>query len=454
MNRRVVITGAGVISPIGIGVDEFWRQCLQAKSVVAPVPAEWDRYATLRSRLLAPLPDFDSESFGVSRTERLQLDPMTVMVLGAAREALERAGFSLVPGAAGSRSFTLSALDVERTGVYIGTGIGGMYSFLHNHAHQLFQRVRLALKSYADEHAPTEGRAALDDALAMMAHGSRFHPFVASMYMPNAASAAVGVKFAITGPNVTYGMACTAGTVATGHAYRAVRGGQVDAALTGGGEYLYDEHGHNFRAFDVAGTLVRDCADPQTANRPFDQKRSGFLFSQGGAAVLVLEELEHARRRGATILAEIIGYAETFDAYSMMSMPAGGEQVERMMRLALADAGVAADEVDYLNAHGTGTEINDRVEAEAIERVFGKRVLVNTTKSLLGHTIGASGAIEAVVTALSLREGTTHVCKNLETPVRDLNFVRTVGKHDLRVGLSQSFAFGGHNAAVVLRRYS
>jgi len=337
--------------------------------------------------------------------------------------------------------------------VYIGTGIGGMYSFLHNHAHQLFQRVRLALKSYADEHAPTEGRAALDDALAMMAHGSRFHPFVASMYMQNAASAAVGVKFAITGPNVTYGMACAAGTVATGHAYRAVRGGQVDAALTGGGEYLYDEHGHNFRAFDVAGTLVRDCADPQTANRPFDQKRSGFLFSQGGAAVLVLEELEHARRRGATILAEIIGYAETFDAYSMMSMPAGGEQIERMMRLALDDAGVAAGEVDYLNAHGTGTEINDRVEAETIERVFGQRVLVNTTKSLLGHTIGASGAIEALVTALSLSRGTTHICKNLENPVRELNFVRKVEAHDLRVGLTQSFAFGGHNAALVLRRY-
>ena len=138
----------------------------------------------------------------------------------------------------------------------------------------------------------------------------------------------------------------------------------------------------------------------------------------------------------------------------MMSMPAGGEQVERMMRLVLADAGVAADEVDYINAHGTGTEINDRVEAEAIDRVFGRRVLVNTTKSLLGHTIGASGAIEALVTALSLQHGTTHVCKNLENPVRELNFVRKVEAHDLRVGLTQSFAFGGHNAALVLRRYS
>jgi 3-oxoacyl-[acyl-carrier-protein] synthase II len=228
----------------------------------------------------------------------------------------------------------------------------------------------------------------------------------------------------------------------------------VDLAVTGGSEYLYDEHGHIFRGFDVAGTLVQDYVDPESANRPFDEKRSGFLFSQGGAAVLVLEELEHARRRGATIIAEVIGYAESFDAHSMMSLAPGGEQIERMVHAAITDADLSPRDVDYVNAHGTGTKNNDQTEAEVIDRVFGKSVLINSTKSLLGHTIGASGAIEALVTALSLRDGTTHICKNLDTPLLGLNFVRSVEQHDLRVGLSQSFAFGGHNAAVVLRRYN
>lgn len=453
MSRRVVITGAGIISPIGIGVDEFWRQCLQARSAVAPIPVQWSRYADLRSRLWSPLPEFDPELFGISRPERLQLDPVTVLAIGAAREALERAGFTLTPAAGSARTFNLSRMDSARIGVFIGTGIGGAFSFLQNHSHHLFQRLRAVLKTYAEDRAPAEGREALDDILALMTHGPRYHPFVVSMLMPNAAPAAVGIKFSITGPNVAYCVACAAGTVAVGNGYRAVREGRMDLVVTGGSEYLYDEHGHIFRGFDIAGTLVHDYAGPETANRPFDQKRSGFLFSQGGAAILVLEELEHARRRGAPIMAEVIGFAETFDAHSMMSLAPGGEQIERAIRAALADADVAPQDVDYINAHGTGTENNDKTEAEVIERVFGKSVRVNTTKSLLGHSIGASGAIEILVTALSLRDGTTHICKNLDTPVRDLNFVRTAGEFDLRMGLSQSFAFGGHNAAVVLRRH-
>jgi 3-oxoacyl-[acyl-carrier-protein] synthase II len=453
MNRRVVITGAGVVSSIGIGVDEFWRHCLQARSAVAPIPENWGRYADLHSRIWSPLPDIDPDYLGVARTERLQLDPVSVLALGAAREAFERAGFKLVPDAASSRVFSLAGADASRIGLYLGTGVGGAYSFLHNHTHHLYQRARAALKGYAETRAPAQDRETLDGVLALMVHGPRYHPFAVSMLMPNASSAALAIKFSITGPNVTYSVACASGTVAVGNAYRAVRDGCVDVAVSGGCEYLSDEHGAIFRGFDIAGTLVRDCADPETANRPFDQKHSGFLFSQGGAAVLVLEDLEHAQRRGATIMAEVTGFAETFDAHSMMSLAPGGEQMERMLRAALADAGVDAHDVDYINAHGTGTKNNDETEAGVIDRVFGKSVRVNSTKSLLGHTIGASGAIEALVTALSLRDQTTHICKNLDTPLRDLNFVRAVGPFDLRVGLSQSFAFGGHNAAVVLRRF-
>lgn len=453
MSRRVAVTGAGVVSAIGVGVDEFWRNCLQAKSVIAPIPANWERYFDPHSRVWSPLPDIDPAYLGLARTERLQLDPASAQAIGAARESLERAGFDLVPDSKSPRVSTVVGADPARIGVYLGTGIGGAHTFLQNHSHHLFQRARAMLDSYAKASAPAQDRDALENILALMAHGPRYHPFVVSMLMPNASSAAVAIKFSITGPNVTYCVACASGTVAVGNAFRAVRDGLVDVAVTGGSEYLDDEHGHIFRGFDVAGTLVRDYTEPETANRPFDEKHSGFLFSQGGAAMLVLEELEHARRRGATILAELIGYAETFDAHSMMSLAPGGKEIERMLRAALADAGVEAQSVDYINAHGTGTRNNDETEAEIIDRLFGKSVLINSTKSLLGHTIGASGALEILVTALSLRDQTTHICKNLETPLRDLNFVRAVRQCDLRVGLSQSFAFGGHNAAVVLRRF-
>jgi 3-oxoacyl-[acyl-carrier-protein] synthase II len=422
MRRRVVITGGGAVSAIGIGLEEFWRSCLEGKSVVASIPPAWGEYAKLHSRLWSPLPNLDPEALGISRTERLQLDPFAMLALVAAREALVNAGLSLVP-AERTRAYTILGADAARTGVFLGTGIGGACTFLHNHSLHL-------------------------------SRGPRYHPFVVSMLMPNASSAAIANKFSIHGPNATYCVACASGTVSVGNAYRAVRDGQVELAITGGSEFLNDEHGHIFRGFDVAGTLVRDCADPPTANRPFDEKRSGFLFSQGGAAVLVLEELEHALRRGAAVMAELVGFAETFDAYSMMSLAPDGAQIERMIRASLADAGVEAAAVDYVNAHGTGTRNNDEIESRVIGRVFGRSVAVNSTKSLLGHTVGASGAFEALVTALTLRDAKTHINKNLDTPCSDLNYVRSTEVFDPDIGLSQSFAFGGHNAAVVLRRYN
>lgn len=421
MKRRVVITGGGVVSAIGMGVEAFWQSCLEGRSVVAAIPPAWLGYAELRSRLWSPLPEIDHEALGITRTERLQLDPFAMLALGASREALVNAGFDLV-AAQRTRALPIAGEDPARIGVFMGTGIGGAHTFLRNHSTHL-------------------------------SRGPRYHPFVVSMLMPNAASAVVANKFSMHGPNLTYCVACASGTVAVGHAYRAVRAGQVTLALTGGAEFLHDEHGHIFRGFDVAGTLVRG-ADPQTANRPFDEKRSGFLFSQGGAAVLVLEELEHALARRAPIMAELAGFAETFDAHSMMSLAPEGAQIERMIRASLADAGLEAGAVGYLNAHGTGTQNNDATEGEVIRRVFGNSVAVNSTKSLLGHTIGASGAFEALVTALTLRDGRTHINRNLEAPCCELNFVRDTGAFAPEVGVSQSFAFGGHNAALVLRRWT
>jgi len=396
MKRRVVIAAGGAVGAIGIGVEQFWRNCLEGTSVVAAIPAAWDAYAEPHSRLWSPLPEIDFEALGIARTERLQLDPFAMLAFAAAREALLNAGFSLQP-AQRPRAFSIAGEDSARIGVFLGTGIGGACTFLHTHAVHL-------------------------------SRGPRYNPFVVSMLMPNAGSALIANKFSVHGPNATYCVACASGTVSIGNAHRAVRDGQVELAIAGGSEFLHDEHGHIFRGFDIAGTLVRDCVDPGSANRPFDEKRSGFLFSQGGAAVLVLEELEHALRRGASI--------------------------ERAIRASLADAGLPAGAVGYVNAHGTGTVNNDAIESAIIERVFGRSVPVNSTKSLLGHTIGASGAFEALVTALTLRDGKTHINRNLETPCSGLNYVRSATAFDPQVGLSQSFAFGGHNAVLVLRRYN
>ena len=454
MKRRVVITGAGVVSSLGIGLDEFWSQCLKGRSSVTPVPTDWQHYDGLHSRIWSPLPEIDPESLGVARAERLHLDPVAMLALGAAREAIGRAGFTLTAAGDRSRNYMLSGIDSARTGVFFGTGLGGAISFLRNHTHHLFSKSRDALATYSDKHKDSGDHAVLENIIEQMDHGTRFNPFEVSMVMPNAPSAAIGIKYTLTGPNQTYCVACASSTVAIGNAFRAVRDGRVDVAISGGSEYFADEHGHIFRSFDVSGTLVRECADPETANRPFDEKRSGFLFSQGGAAVLVVEELEHARSRGATVMAELIGFAETFDANSMMSLAPGGKQIERMIHAAVSDADLSPKDVDYVNAHGTGTKNNDEIEASVIDRVFGKSVRVNSTKSLLGHTIGASGAFEALVTTLTLRDGFSHVCRNLDKPLLDLNFVRSVDRFDPRVGLSQSFAFGGHNAGVVLQRFS
>jgi len=454
MNRRVVVTGAGVVSSLGIGVNEFWSHCLQGRSVVASIPRSWHNYADLRSRIWSPLPGIDSETLRVARAERLQLDPVTIFALGAAREAIKDACFTITPAGERSRNFVLSNADSAQTGVFFGTGLGGAFTFLQNHTHHLLRNPRAVLSEYVEKKAPAESREMLKSVVEQLSHGIRFNPFEVSMVMPNAPAAAVGIKYGLTGPNETFCVACASGTVAVGNAYRAVRDGRVEVAVSGGCEFFGDEHGHIFRSFDVSGTLVRDCDNPETANRPFDEKRSGFLFSQGGAAVLVLEEIEHARRREAAIIAELVGFAESFDAHSMMSLAPGGEQIERMLYAALADAKLKPADVDYVNAHGTGTRNNDETEAQVIDRVFGKSVPVNSTKSLLGHTIGASGAFEAIVTALTLRDGKTHINRNLETPAHDLNFVRRVKDFDPEIGLSQSFAFGGHNAAVVMRRYT
>lgn len=450
MKRRVAVTGIGVVSSIGMSVEEFWRNCIAGNSIVQEIPAHWREYSDFKSTIWAPLPAIDYAERGITRSQRMQYDPVSLNAILSAQEAMTNAGWSRRPDPVDMDSMTAGS----DTGIYIGTGIGGSHTFLENHLHPVLSRARKQLESFGhDDELTTDQRERMTSIVGRMHHPRRINPFMASMYMSNAVAAALGIQFSLRGPNHTYCQACASGTVAIGEAYRAIREGYVDTALAGGSEYFYDHHGYLFQAFDVAGTLVQNCDSPETANRPFDKRRSGFLFSQGASAILTLELLENAVKRQAPILAEVTGYAESFDAYNMMAIAPEGEQIEKMIRSSVRDAGLVEDDINYINTHGTGTASNDRIEADVIGRIFGRKPLINATKSLVGHTIGASGALEAAVLALSLQHQTTHPNKNLNDPIADLNFVTDPGKFALNHGLSMSFAFGGHNAAIVMNRF-
>ncbi len=434
--RRVVVTGIGMISPLGTSTPECWAALLEGRNVAAPVPAAWRRYAETTSTIWAPLPPIDWPAAGIGRIEQMQLDASGMLTIAASSEAIRDAGIGTATADAKKNTFRLEGQDPDRCGVFMGTGVGGITSFVGNLANHVM--------------SPLAG--VIADPALLPPMPPRFNPYAVPSMMPNAVSALLGIRWSLCGPNLTFSQACAAGTVAVGHAFRAIAAGSVDMAICGGAEYLGDPYGGIFRGFDIARTLAAENADAERANRPFDRDRTGFLFAEGGAAVLVCEEAEAARRRGARAYAEIVGYAENFDGYSIMSMDPSGARITEMVAAAVRDAGCVPGDVDYVNAHGTGTAVNDEIESSVIERLFGTTPLVAATKSLTGHCIGASGGIEAAVTALSLAHQTTHACRNLEHPIRDLRFAREAGPCRIATAITQSFAFGGHNAAVVMQR--
>ena len=434
--RRVVVTGIGMISPLGTSAAECWSALLAGRTEVASVPDGWRRYAETSSTIWAPLPPIDWPALGIGRIEQMQLDASGMLTIAASTEAIRDAGIGTASVDPKKNTFRLEGQEPGSCGVFMGTGVGGITSFVGNLANHVM--------------SPLTG--AVPDPSVLPPMPPRFNPYAVPSMMPNAVSALLGIRWSLCGPNLTFSQACAAGTVAVGHAFRAIAGGTVDLALCGGAEYLGDPYGGIFRGFDIARTLVAEGSDPQTANRPFDRDRTGFLFAEGGAAVLVCEEAEAARRRGARTYAEIVGYAENFDGYSIMSMDPSGTRIADMVAAAVQDAGCTRGDIDYVNAHGTGTAVNDEIESSVIDRLFGSKPLVAATKSLTGHCIGASGGIEAAVTALSLANQATHACHNLEHPIRDLRFAREAGPCRIDTGITQSFAFGGHNAAVVMRR--
>ncbi len=459
MKKRVVITGIGVVSPIGVTTEVFWENCLLGNVNVTPIPQNWQKYHSYNSKLWSPLSKVDYLSHGITQKECKTLDKLQLLVLVSADQAVKAAGLRCSTKDKRKNTFTLEDIVPSRCGVYIGTSMGGWDTisscFSYHRIKPLLSLIEQMGEGFKNGQDDKEVKANLNriDTFMNERMPSFFNPFSISMAIPNTCSAIIGIKYSLTGPNNTTCCACASGTVALGSAFREIRSGNLDLALSGGAECLNDGVGMAFRGFDITGTLVKDCREPMKANRPFDQNRSGFLFSEGGSGVLVLEEMEHAIKRGAKILAEISAFAQSFDGFNIMRIHPEGKQIKRMIIDVVKQAGLLPFEIDYINAHGTGTEVNDGTEVSIIDDIFGDKVLVNSTKSLIGHTLGASGAIEAAVAVLSILNKTTHVCKNLEEPINGLNFVRRVDEYPIRRVLSQSFAFGGHNAALIFEEF-
>jgi 3-oxoacyl-[acyl-carrier-protein] synthase II len=454
-NRRVVVTGIGIICPIGIGADEFWQNCLMGSTNLEKIPDHWHDYHSFKSTIWSPLPKPNFQDHDITPIDALRLDPATQLAIASSSMALKNAGIDKVLACIKNCKFKLVGIDPTRTGVIFGTGVGGVTSLLAAHAHQAIfhnkKNLNRIIGSTDKEWVNGSIREKLSDIQRKLKTPRRYNPFIVSMIMPNACASNLSIKYGIKGISNTVCAACASGTAALGHAYRSIKTGLLDIAVTGGVEYLKDDYGSIFRGFDTIGALTRNPDATNGGCRPFDSNRDGFLFSEGASATLILEDRHHAKSRGAQILGEIIGFAESSDADNIMIIEQEGEQIKRMLTTVLDETGLCADDIDYINTHGTGTAVNDEAEAKVINELFGNSPLINSTKSLLGHTIGASGAIEAIVCLLSIMNNKTHICKNLEAPIMDLNFVTEVKDQQINTAISQSFGFGGHNCAIAIR---
>jgi len=408
--RRVVVTGVGCVTPIGTGVEGLWEGLRARRSAVRAI-TRFDP-TPFRSRVAAEIPDFRPADFLDAKRAR-RYDRFSQLAVVSAQFALQASGLAL------------AREDRDRVGVMLGTALGGV----------AFAEQQVGV--YA-----SEGLKSVDPALALTVFGG-------------ASSCNVAIEFGLSGPNVTNAMSCASGTVAVGDAFHAIRDGRADVMLAGGAEAPLAPL--CFGAFALLRAMSERNDDPATASRPFDAGRDGFVMGEG-AAVLILEERARARARGAPILAEVLGAAVTNDAFHMTAPRPDGVQAARCVALALRDAGVAPHEVDYVNAHGSSTPLNDRTETLAVRRVFGThaaRLAVSGTKGYYGHPLGASGAIEAAIVALALARGWLPPTLNLRTvdPDCDLDYLPDGGGgRTAETAVSNSFGFGGVNAAVVLRR--
>jgi len=410
-NPRVVITGLGLITCLGSEVDTFWDSLLNGRSGIRGI-TQFDA-SELPCKIAGEVPDFDSERYLPLREAR-RMSRSSQFALAAAHHAMTDAGLD------GDWQ------EPERVGVYYGTAIGGW-----ERAYEGLESLRL------------KGLA-------------RTNPFFLPSVLPNMAAFHVTQKYHALGPNSTITTACATGTQAIGEAAQAIHNGWADVMLSGGTEAIIQPF--TIAGFSIMRALPTSFNDaPAQASRPFESRREGFVFSEGAACV-ILESLEHARARGAQIYAEIAGFSSSSDAYHIAAPDPSGAGAIRTMKRALEDAQIAKDQVSYINAHGTSTPANDAMETLAIKSVFGERayeIPISSTKSMLGHAMGASGAIEAIVSSLSIRHGVIHPTINYQVPdpELDLDYVPNEAR-DTRVDvvLSNSFGLGGQNACLVLRQ--
>lgn len=419
MPRRVVITGIGPITSIGIGKDIFWRSLLNREFSVSPLPAEFERHYAYHSRWYVPLPQVSLIDYGMQFHFESAMQQEDRMAIAGAKLAFEDAGFPLELS-----ERRILVKDLDSCSVLIGTGIGGLETAFESYcAHRL---TREQLSSCA---SPKK---------------IKYNRMVIPATMPNSPAAWVSICFGINGQCATINASCASGTMAAGEAFRRIRDGYDSVVLCGGVECLRDSSGAIMRGFDMLGALTKS---PDGIPRPFSKSRSGFLFSEGGACMLVMESLEHALSRHARIYAEMLEYRACSDAANILQIEKEGRQITRMLGTLSGGR-----KIDYLNAHGTGTETNDEVEALAIQRVFGdaeRQPFISSTKGILGHTLGASGAVAAAVTALSIAHDTVH--GNLtDHPMENLNLPISSLRSPVHHALTVSYGFGGHNAGLLL----
>jgi len=411
MKRHVVVTGLGAVTPLGNDVATLWEGLLAGRSGVGPITL-FDPSA-LEVRIAAEVKAFDPVALFGPRVARRN-DRFTLFALEAARQALADAGLQV------------EGEDRREVGVLIGTAIGGINTLLENY-----------------DVLRTSGP-------------RRVSPFMAPMMMPNAASAAVAITYGLRGLNLCVASACATGSHAIGEAAEVIQRGRAEVMICGGSDAVI--HPLSLAGFTNMGAVSTRNDEPERASRPFDAERDGFVMGEG-AGVLVLESLEHARQRGARIYCELVGYGATADAFHITAPEEAGQGAAEAMEQALHDAGLAPQDVDYINAHGTGTPLNDRIETQAIRAVFGlhaDRLVVSSTKSMLGHLMGAAGAVEAIACIKSLETGWVHPTLNYEhpDPQCDLDYVPNQARRlEPRVALSNSFGFGGHNGCLIFRRW-
>jgi 3-oxoacyl-[acyl-carrier-protein] synthase II len=413
MNRRVVITGAGLVTPVGLDLQESWAGLLAGRSGAGPI-TQFDA-SNHAVRFACEVKGFDPTLY-IDRKEVKRTDRFSHFAIASAVQAMRHAGLDE----------DRDGIDHERFGVVIGSGIGGIHTFEEQHA-KLIQR------------GP-----------------DRVSPFFVPMFISDIAAGLVSIRYGAKGPNYCTVSACASSAHALGNAFRSIKWDEADLMIAGGTEATVSAQ--TVAGFAAMKALSERNDSPETASRPFDATRDGFVLGEGSGMV-VLEELEHARARGATIIAEIVGFGQTADAYHITAPSEGGEGAVRAMKLALKEAGADASQVDYVNAHGTSTPANDKNESAAIRTLLGERaheVIVGSTKSMTGHTLGAAGAIEGVICALACREGKIPPTINYTTPDPDcdLNYgTGGVTERPVGLALSNSFGFGGHNVCLAVRRY-